>query len=143
MPKQEKLEKYELYPIIRRVRDCMVFLVLIALMTCCTNSVTYSDEGREKGHISQPLDTFYTEKAAMDAYAAQPERALQIIDSAVIVGNLTPLRADLVRAVVYARTNEDINYDSAILIGERLMHHDSVMANSDLQEAVLDVLLNA
>ena len=88
-------------------------------------------------------DTLYTEKAVMDTYAFQPERALQIIDSAVIVHNLTPFRADLLRAIVYSRTTEDLNYDSAILISERLMQHDSVLTNIDMQEEVLDVLLNA
>ena len=91
----------------------------------------------------QPSDSSYTEKSAMDVYAIQPERALQIIDSAEIVGNMTPLRADLFRAFIYSRTGEEMNYDSAILIGERLMLHDSVVENDDLQEDVLEILLNA
>ena len=93
--------------------------------------------------VPQPSDTLYTAKTAMDVYAAQPDRALQIIDSAEIVGNITPLRAEILRAVVYSRTDKEMNYDSAILIGERLMLHDSVMANIDTQEDVLEILLNA
>ena len=91
----------------------------------------------------RPADTLYTAKAAMDVYASQPERALQIIDSAEIVGNLSDFRADLLRAKVYAGTWEDIACDSAILIGERLMLHDSVKADPDMQENVLEILLNA
>ena len=34
-----------------------------------------------------PTDTAYTQQAAMAVYGYQPERALRIIDSAVIVGN--------------------------------------------------------
>ncbi len=93
--------------------------------------------------VPQMPDSLYTEKAAMDAYATQPERAIQIIDSAKIVGNMTALRADILRTVVYARTYDDRKLDSAILIGERLMHHDSVKANPALQEDVLGVLLYA
>ena len=79
----------------------------------------------------------------MDIFATQPERALQIIDSAEIVGNMSDFRADLLRAKVYAQTHSAMNYDSAILIGERLMRLDSVAANADLQEDVLEILLNA
>lgn len=53
------------------------------------------------GHTAWAADTLYTEKAAMDIYASQPERALQIIDSAVILGNMNPLRADLLRAFIF------------------------------------------
>ena len=43
--------------------------------------------------VPQANDTLYTEKAAMDVYGTQPERALEIIDSAEMVGNLTEDRA--------------------------------------------------
>ena len=113
---------------------CM--LALLAFVGC-------TGGGTKNKHVPRPSDTLYTEKAAMDTYATLPERALQIIDSAEMVGNLTAVRADLLRAVVYSRTSKDMKYDSAILISERLMRHDSVMANPDLQEEVLEVLLNA
>ena len=57
----------------------------------------------------------------MDIYGTQPERALQIIDSAELLGNLTAIKADYLRALVYSRSIESIQYDSAILIAERLM----------------------
>ena len=41
-----------------------------------------------------PTDTGYTQQAAMAVYGYQPERALRIIDSAVIVGNFSEVRAD-------------------------------------------------
>lgn len=88
------------------------------------------------GQTAGAADTLYTEKAAMDIYASQPERALQIIDSAVILGNMDPLRADLLRAFIFSRTNEEMNYDAAILIGEQLMRNDSVLASTDLQVGV-------
>ena len=88
-------------------------------------------------------DTLYTEKAAMETYATNPDRALLIIDSAEIVGNLTDIRADMLRAVVYSRTYEDIQLDSAIMIGERLIQNEKVLADPDMQEEVLGLLLNA
>ena len=93
--------------------------------------------------VAQNFDTLYTEKAAMETYATNPERALLIIDSAEIVGNLTDIRADLLRAVVYSRTYEDIQLDSAIIIGERLIQNEKVLADPDIKEEVLELLLNA
>ena len=79
----------------------------------------------------------------MDIYGTQPERALQIIDSAELLGNLTAIKADYLRALVYSRLIESMQYDSAILIAERLMENDKVLANDALKEDVLEVLLNA
>ena len=127
----------------RQVRHYIVFLVLAVLMLGCIGSGTHSDEGRRVGRTPQPSDTLYTKKAAMEAFALDPERALLIIDSAEIVGNLSDFGADLLRAKVYSWTFEEMNYDSAILIGERLMQHDSVKADPYRQEDVLELLLNA
>ena len=62
------------------------------------------------GQTAWAADTLYREKAAMDIYASQPERALQIIDSAVILGNMDPLRSDLLRATVLAAKVELLTY---------------------------------
>ena len=64
----------------RNLRNHIVFLVLAALMLGCTDKGTLPEEGKGESLVSQPADTLYTEKAAMDVYASQPERALQIID---------------------------------------------------------------
>lgn len=100
-----------------------------------------SDKG--SGRVAQPSDTLYTQKAAMEAFASDPDRALLIIDSAEIVGNMSDIDADVLRAKVYAYTCEEMNYDTAILIGERLMQQEKVMEDLDLQEDVLEILLNA
>lgn len=116
------------------------FMFVLLVLTGCTGKGVRSGEGVTG---SQPKDTIYTEKAAMSIYATQPERALQIIDSAEMVGNLTDVKAELLRAIVYSRTIESMQYDSAILIAERLMHNDKVLADNGLKEDVLEVLLSA
>jgi len=73
----------------------------------------------------------------------EPERALQLIDSARLAGNLSDVRADIQRARVYGRSHAEIRTDSVILIGERLMLHDSVKADYDLQLDVIEILLDA
>ena len=73
----------------------------------------------------------------------QPERALQIIDSAEILGNITDVRADYLRALVYSKAVGSLQFDTAILISERLMQNDEVLADAGQKQEVLEVLLNA
>lgn len=118
----------------------IVFILPLLVLFGCTGKGIRSSESMGS---SQPSDTIYTEKAALSIYATQPERALQIIDSAEIVGNLTDVKAEFLRAIVYSRSIESIQYDSAILIAERLMENDKVLENVKVKEDVLEVLLNA
>ena len=110
------------------------------MLSGCTGGSSSDMDG---GRLTQPSDTLYTQEAAMEAYAFDPDRALLIIDSAEIVGNMSAVDADVLRAKVYACTSEEMNYDTAILIGERLMQQKEVRENLDLQEDVLEILLNA
>ena len=99
------------------------------------------DTGNKRA--SQAADTLYTAAYAMTFVDTEPERALLLIDSARLAGNLSDVRADIQRARVYGRSHAEIRTDSAILIGERLMLHDSVKADYDLQIDVLEILLDA
>ena len=119
--------------------NIILFLLVFVLLGCTGGGS--SDKG--SGHLAQPSDTLYTQKTAMEAFASDPDRALLIIDSAEIVGNMSDIDADVLRAKVYAYTCEEMNYDTAILIGERLMQQEKVKENPDLQEDVLEILLNA
>ena len=74
-------------------------MVVATLVIGCTGKNPQTPEKN-----MQPTDTTYTQKAAMAVYGYQPERALQIIDSAVIVGNLSEVRADVERARIYSMT---------------------------------------
>ena len=61
----------------------------------------------------------------MMAYGTQPERALAIVDSALIVGNVSPFRADFLRAKIYANSLEGLQLGRAIDICEGLLRNDS------------------
>ena len=126
-----------------------VFLVvatIITLMTGCTGRVETKQE-------EQPQDTTYTQEAAMTVYDYDPVRALQIIDSAVIVGNISEVWADFLRARIYSWSlmgqtvdsllhgPEGVRFDSARVIGERLLMHDSLKANIGMHQNVLEVLV--
>ena len=119
---------------------------IITLMTGCTGRV-------ETKQVQHPQDSIYTQKTAMMVYDYDPVRALQIIDSAVIVGNLSDWRADKNRACIYSRTRlrdrldsllhltTGARLDSARAIGERLLGHDSVKNSYDRQQDVLEILV--
>lgn len=130
----------------RQTLHILYFIIGVALMVGCM------DKGTGGNHVPRSKDTLYTQKAAMSIYGYQPVRALRILDSAVIVGNLSELHADMLRARIYSSTlmrheldsllggPEDICLDTARAIGERLLKHDSVEADLRKQQDVLDVL---
>lgn len=62
----------------------------------------------------------------MLVYGTDPGRAFQILDSAVIVGNISPFCADVCRAIIYGNTLvEEQQMDSSIQICQRLLESDS------------------
>ena len=123
----------------RKFQQLIQYIVLSTLAVGCTGKGGSDDIKAVIG------DTTYTEEAAMSAHATQPspERALLIIDSAEIVGNLQPYDAQFLRARVYCQSYDDMRLDSAIIICEQLMEEDSVKMNDIRAEEVLEVLVNA
>ena len=87
-------------------------LMMLALMLVTLLLTGCVQKHRVQHHPSH-ADTLYTESKAMDIYGQDPLRALQIIDSAEVVGNLSAFRASLLRAVVYSYPGEAINPDTA------------------------------
>ena len=124
------------------------FIVFAALSDSCTK--TGQDQEND---TLQRQDTRYTRQAAMNIYGYHPERALQIIDSAVIEGNMSKVNADITRARIYSYSlmqdqldsllggPKDIRLDSARAMGDRLLEHDSVKANLNYQYDILEVLV--
>ncbi len=126
-----------------------IYLILliwtVSVLIGCTN-------GGDIKAVTREGDSFYIRQAAMSIYAYQPIQALQILDSAVVVGNLSYWQADVFRARIYSSTLmgaqldsllgglEDIRYDTAQAIGERLLSHDSIRADLKWQQDVLEIL---
>lgn len=116
---------------------CTVVTVAAIMASCSTNA------GRGGRRKPQPSDSLYTEAAAMVFYDTLPERSLQLIDSAEIVGNLTDFRASLLRAQVYSYSSVLQRQDTVQQICRMLLQHDSVQANASCRQSVLEVLVNA
>ena len=131
----------------------ILFIAMLTIVGCTERGSHPYGEGGRNGHVPQPSDTTYTQQAAMAVYGYQPERALQIIDSAVIVGNLSEVRADVERARIYSMTQMKAQMDSLLhgpkgtsldsgrVIGERLLGHDSLRLNLNLRQQLLEILV--
>ncbi len=70
----------------------------------------------------------------------EPQQALALIDSALNEKSIPPYQADFLRAIVY--TQDDAEIDSAQLILENLLKHDSVVNNTLQKAHVLAQLVN-
>lgn len=74
------------------MRQALYIFLLGMAMVACTG-------GHGVKHVAQPSDTLYTEPKAMSLHCTEPERALLMIDSAIIVGNISPVRGEYLKAV--------------------------------------------
>lgn len=114
-----------------------LYIVLsFALTVGCTGS-----SGRENGHNPHASDTLYTAEAAMEVFSQDPHRALVIIDSALLVGNVDGDLATMLKAKVYSQSNEEQHLDTARQMLEGLMESDYV-ENLDNRVIVLDLLVS-
>lgn len=134
----------------------ILYLFVAALMTGCTGTGEDADTGdspsKGRSAFRNGEDTIYTLDAAMNIYGYQPTRALQILDSAVIVGNISKFQADISRARIYSSSlmndqldsllggPKNIRLDSARIVGERMLRHDSVKSSLERRKDVLEIL---
>ena len=86
-------------------------------------------------------DTPYQQDSVLVVYATNPERALILLDSALLLGNISEYRAQFIRAKIYSKSLEKQNPDSAIIICETLLCHDSVRNEPSEQENIYDMLI--
>ncbi len=129
----------------------ILIFALVAVMTACTGGGGVSDNG-ERNRDVQLADTIHTLRAAMSIYGYQPVQALQIIDSALIVGNIDEVQAEQCRARIYGMTlmheqmdsllggPANIRLDSAQAIALRLLNNDHIKTNLMRLRDVYDIL---
>ena len=83
-------------------RRLYTYIMLVATIVL---SITGCMDRRQGATASRhPKDTLYTEQLAMEAYDYQPERALQMVDSAVAVGDMSHWWGEMLRARIYSST---------------------------------------
>ena len=111
----------------------LCFIVVLFAISCTNTDISMKYE-------PQLSDTLYTTDAALAIFDRNPERALVILDSAVIVGNIDEDLAKMLRAKVLCQSTADLNFEEALHICEALMESDFV-DNPTNRENVLDLLI--
>ncbi len=117
------------------VHYLLFFVILLALGSCGD-----SKSVRKLPHLS---NTPYQQDTILVAYAVNPERALTLLDSALILGNISDYRGQFIRAKIYCKSLMEQRLDSAIFICTTLLAHDSVRNEPAEQENILDMLIAA
>ena len=115
----------------QRIYIILIGIVLV-LAGCGGNSVR---------QITNLGDTPYQQDSILVTYATDPERALTLLDSALLLGNISEYRGQFIRAKIYCKSLEELRLDSAIIICEALLTHDSVRNEPTEQENILDLLI--
>ena len=126
-------------------RSYSLFLALLATLSFLLGSGCSRDTKTESLSLAlkEGIDTVYTRQAALEVMPYNRERALTIIDSAYIIGNIPDYMADFLRMKVYGQTLDGLQLDSTFVIGSRLMEHDSITKDPRKRLDVLDLLVTA
>ena len=76
-----------------------LFIILSVLLTC----VGCKDKASIK-RISHLGDTPYQQDSILVVYATNPKRALRLLDSALLLGNISDYRGQFIRAKIYSKS---------------------------------------
>ena len=112
----------------------IIYAALMVLASCGGGGTSV----RQLPHLG---DTPYQQDTILVTYATNPERALTLLDSALLLGNISEYRAQCIRARIYSKSLVEQRQDSAILICKELLGHDSVRNEPAEQENILDLLI--
>ena len=111
----------------------IICAVLLTLVGC--------GDGKSVRQLPHLGDTPYQQDTILVTYATNPERALTLLDSALLLGNISEYRGQVIRARIYSKSLVAQRQDSAILICKELLGHDSVRNDPAEQENILDLLI--
>lgn len=112
----------------------LLFCAVLVLTTGCSNGGL---KGVKSG-VATGADTLYTEQKAMSIHRAEPERALAMIDSAIVVDNVTPQRGEYLKALTqYAGMH---NYPLARQMCLDLLEEKEASADSTTRQQTWSLL---
>ena len=106
-------------------------------------TLTGCGEGNSVRQLPHLGNTPYQQDTILVTYATNPERALTLLDSALLLGNISEYRGQCIRAKIYSKSLMEQQQDSAILILTSLLTHDSVRNNAAEQVNIYDMLIAA
>ena len=111
----------------------IICAALLTIMGCGGGKST-----RQLPHLG---NTPYQQDSILVTYATNPERALTLLDSALLLGNISEYRGQFIRAKIFSKSLMEQKQDSAILICKTMLNHDSVRNDPAEQENILDMLI--
>ena len=111
----------------------ILYVVLLTLAGC--------RDGKSVRQLPHLGNTPYQQDTILVTYATNPERALTLLDSALLLGNISEYRSQVIRARIYSKSLVEQRQDSAVLICKELLGHDSVRNEPAEQENILDLLI--
>lgn len=117
----------------KQIAHIIVFISLLVISGCGNNHSL-----RQLPHLGH---TPYQQDSILVAYAVNPERALVLLDSALVIGNISDYRGQFIRAKIYCKSLTEQRIDSAITICTALLNHDSVRNEPTEQANILDMLI--
>ena len=115
------------------MRIICVICGMLALLGC--------GGGKSVRHVPHLGNTPYQPDSILVTYATNPERALKLLDSALLLGNISDYRGQYIRAKIYSKSLTEQRLDSAIMICKALLTHDSVRNDPVEEENILDLLI--
>ena len=118
----------------KQSRHLFIYVYILLTLTGC-------GDGRSVRHLSHIGDTPYQQDSILVTYATDPERALALLDSALLLGNVSDYRSQFIRAKIFCKSLVEQRQDSAIAICKALLNHDSVKNVPIEKENVLDMLI--
>ena len=113
----------------------LVLLCVLMTLTGCRGG------GHTTRHLEHLGDTPYQQDTILVTYATNPERALTLLDSALLLGHISDYRGQFIRAKIYSKSLVEQRLDSAIIICKELLGHDSARNEPTEQENILDLLI--
>ena len=113
----------------------IIFIALLTFASCGDHKSV-----RQLPHLG---NTPYQQDSVLVTYATNPKRALTLLDSALLLGNISDYRGQFIRARIYSKSFIEQQQDSAILILKSLLTHDSVRNNATERENIYDLLITA
>ena len=116
---------------------------IVHLIILCATLLVFGACGENNSvrHLPHLGDTPYQQDTILVVYATNPERALTLLDSALLLGNVSDYRAQFIRAKIFSKSLEEQQLDSAISICQLLLTHDSVRNDAREQENIYDMLI--
>ena len=117
--------------------------VFYLIIICALLTLVGCGESKSVRKVPHLGNTPYQQDTVLVTYATNPVRALQLLDSAQLLGHISDYRGLFIRAKIYSKSLMEQQQDSAILILTSLLTHDSVRNNATERENIYDLLITA